>query len=36
MFDVSQRWKNAYPEREVAMLVVTTVHNVREHSALEE
>jgi len=36
MFEVSERWKKAYPDAMVAMLVVRGVANVREHPALEE
>jgi len=36
MFKVSERWKNAYPNAAVAMLVVRRVENVREHPALQE
>ena len=35
MFEVSERWKNAYPDAMVAMLVVRGAENVREHPALE-
>ncbi|MBN1856921.1 MAG: hypothetical protein JW846_08210 [Dehalococcoidia bacterium] len=36
MFEVSERWKKTYPDAMVAMLVVRSVENVREHPALEE
>jgi DNA/RNA-binding domain of Phe-tRNA-synthetase-like protein len=36
MFVVSERWRNAYPDATVAMLVVRGVAHVREHPALEE
>ncbi|MFC2008608.1 hypothetical protein ACFLUT_00940 [Chloroflexota bacterium] len=36
MFTISERWKNAYPNAMVAMLVVRRVENVREHPALQE
>ena len=36
MFTISERWKNAYPNAAVAMLVVRRVENVREHPALQE
>ena len=36
MFTISERWKNAYPNAAVAMLVVRRVENVREHRALQE
>ena len=35
MFEVSERWKGAYPDAMVAMLVVRGVANVKEHPALE-
>ena len=35
MFEVSERWKSAYPDEMVAMLVVRGVANVKEHPALE-
>ena len=36
MFKVSERWKSAYPNAAVAMLVVRRAENVREHPALQE
>ena len=36
MFVVSERWRKAYPDAMVAMLVVRGVSNVREHPALEQ
>ena len=36
MFIISERWKNAYPNADVCMLVVRGVENVLEHPALEE
>ncbi len=36
MFLVSERWRKAYPDAMVAMLVVRRVSNVREHPALEQ
>jgi len=35
MFEVTERWKSAYPDAMVAMLVVRGVANVKEHPALE-